>query len=147
MDELDRAIINTLQDGLSVCERPYASAAEGLGISEDTLIERLKRLLADGVLSRFGPMYDAERMGGAFSLCAMRVDAADFDRVSAQVNVFPEVAHNYERDHVFNMWFVLATESPRRVDEVIEEIRSRTGYPVFNMPKLEEYYVGFRLSV
>jgi DNA-binding Lrp family transcriptional regulator len=146
MDELDRAIINTLQDGLPVCEHPYAGAAEGLGVSEDDLIERLKRLLADGVLSRFGPMYDAERMGGAFSLCAMRVDAADFDRVSGMVNAFPEVAHNYERDHAFNMWFVLATESPQRVDEVIEEIRSRTGYAVFNMPKLDEYYVGLRLS-
>jgi DNA-binding Lrp family transcriptional regulator len=76
----------------------------------------------------------------------MRVDAADFDRVSGMVNAFPEVAHNYERDHAFNMWFVLATESPQRVDEVIEEIRSRTGYAVFNMPKLEEYYVGLRLS-
>ena len=146
MDERDRAIINALQDGLPVCERPYADVADGLGISEDTLIERIRRLLADGVLSRFGPMYDAERIGGAFSLCAMRVDAVDFDRVSGLVNAFPEVAHNYERDHPFNMWFVLATESPQRIDEVIEEIRACTGYAVFNMPKLQEYYVGLRLS-
>jgi hypothetical protein len=85
-------------------------------------------------------------MGGAFSLAAMKIPAADFERVTEIVNRFPEVAHNYARDHEFNMWFVLGTETPERVHTVIEEIEQQTGYPVYNMPKLEEFFVGLRFE-
>jgi DNA-binding Lrp family transcriptional regulator len=73
MDALDRRIVNQLQGGLPVAERPYEAAARRLGITEAELIERLRRLLDEGTLSRFGPMYDAEEMGGAVTLAAMAV--------------------------------------------------------------------------
>jgi hypothetical protein len=62
------------------------------------------------------------------------------------VNAFPEVAHNYARNHTLNMWFVLATEKPEQVVTVIHEIERRTGLTVFNMPKINEYYVGLQLE-
>ena len=144
MDDLDHAIVDALQDGVAVCERPFATAAQSLGIGETALIGRLRRLLADGVLTRFGPMFDAERLGGAVTLAAMSVPPARLDAVAAQVNGFDEVAHNYEREHALNLWFVLATETPEAIPPVIEAIAARTGYPVYDMPKLEEYYVGLR---
>ena len=147
MDELDRAMVNALQGGLPICERPYAEVAERLGTNEAELIRRLEALLADGTLSRFGPMYHAERMGGALTLCAMQVPEHDFDAVADKVNAFPEVAHNYARGHAFNMWFVLATEDPTRIEQVIGEIETATGLRVYNMPKLEEFYVGLKLAV
>jgi DNA-binding Lrp family transcriptional regulator len=111
------------------------------------LIARLKRLLADGALTRFGPMYHAERLGGALTLAAMQVPESDFGRVADIVNGFPEVAHNYERRHEFNMWFVLATERPGRIGEVIREIEQASGLKVYNLPKQEEFYVGLRFEV
>ena len=146
MDALDRAIINELQGGFPLSERPYATVAERLGTSEAELMRRLDAMLADGTLTRFGPMYHAERLGGALTLAAMQVPATDFDRVTALVNVHQEVAHNYERDHEFNMWFVLATETPERIEEVIRAIEQETGYNVCNMPKQEEFFVGLRLE-
>ena len=145
MDDLDRTVIDALQDGMTVCERPFAAAAEALGMEEAVLIERLRGLLADGVLTRFGPMYDAERLGGAVTLAAMRVPAERIDTVAADVNAFEEVAHNYEREHELNLWFVLATETPAAIAPVLEAIASQTGYPVYDMPKLEEYYIGLKL--
>ena len=145
MDDLDRAIIDALQAGVPVCGRPFAAAAAALGVEETALIERLRRLLADGVLTRFGPMYDAERLGGAVTLAAMRVPPEQLDAAAAEVNAFDEVAHNYEREHALNLWFVLATETPEAIAPVLEAIASRTGYPVYDMPKLEEYYIGLRL--
>ena len=145
MDATDRAIVNALQAGFPVSERPYADAAAALGIGEDELMTRLDALLDQGVLSRFGPMYHAERLGGALTLAAMQVPDADFDRVAEIVNGFPEVAHNYARDHAFNMWFVLATETPERIDAAIRAIEQATGYPVYNFPKLEEFFVGLAL--
>ncbi|WP_457672963.1 Lrp/AsnC family transcriptional regulator [Thiolapillus sp.] len=147
MDAIDRAIINQLQKGFPVCPRPYEQAAAEFGISEDELIRRLRAMLEDRRLSRFGPLFHAERMGGGLSLCAMAIPEEDFERVAEQVNAWPEVAHNYARDHQLNMWFVLATETPERIDQVLEEIEARTGYPVYNMPKQEEFFVGLHFEV
>jgi DNA-binding Lrp family transcriptional regulator len=147
MDNLDRAIINSLQGGFPLCERPYAEAAAQLGTTEDELLRRLDALLADGTLSRFGPMYHAERLGGALTLAAMQVPRERFEEVAAIVNALPEVAHNYERDHALNMWFVLATETPARIGEVIAAIERATGLRVYNFPKQEEFFVGLRLEV
>jgi DNA-binding Lrp family transcriptional regulator len=147
MDIIDRKIINELQAGLPVCEAPYAEAAATLGLDESELIDRLRALLDAGYLSRFGPMYHAERLGGGLTLAALHVPEADFERVTHQVNAFPEVAHNYARDHYLNMWFVLATETPERIDEVLGAIERETGLKVYNMPKRDEFFVGLRFEV
>ncbi|WP_236551344.1 Lrp/AsnC family transcriptional regulator [Billgrantia tianxiuensis] len=112
LDAADRRIVNRLQDGLPLVASPYAAVAAELSISEGELLYRLERLLEAGVLSRFGPMYHAERLGGGLTLAALEVPEADYERVTAAVNAFPEVAHNYRREHRLNMWFVLATETP-----------------------------------
>lgn len=146
IDAVDRAIINTLQGGFPVSQRPFADAASELGLAETELIQRLDRLLRDGVLSRFGPMYNADRMGGAFCLCACSVPPERFDAVVGQINSHPEVAHNYERAHALNVWFVLATERPDHIDEVLTEIKSETGLEVYAFPKLEEFFIGLRVD-
>jgi len=146
VDEIDRKIINELQGGFPVCESPFAEVAERLNMEEEDLLSRIKNMLDDGMLSRFGPMYHAERLGGGLSLVAMKIPETDFDKVAEQVNAFPQVAHNYQRDHELNMWFVLATEKASEVDDTLEAIEDRTGYKVYNMPKLHEFYVGLRFD-
>ena len=145
IDAADRMIINALAGGFPVCERPFAVAGAGLGLAEDELIARIDRLLADGTLTRFGPLFDAEKLGGAFTLAAMRVPAADWDRVVATVNALPEVAHNYAREHELNLWFVLGTETPEGIAAAIARIERETGLPVHAFPKEREYFVELRL--
>jgi DNA-binding Lrp family transcriptional regulator len=147
MDTMDRQIINALQGGFPVCETPFAEAAARLRITEDDLIARVRRLCDEGQLSRFGPMYNAERLGGAVTLAAMAVPAEQLEAVAAQVNAHPEVAHNYARTHDFNMWFVVAAEQPERIPAVLADIAAETGLPVYDMPKLDEYYVGLRFEL
>ncbi|OQW78476.1 MAG: AsnC family protein [Proteobacteria bacterium ST_bin11] len=146
MDAIDKAIINRLQLGFPICASPYQRVADELGILETELLSRLQTMLTDGVLSRFGPMYHAEQMGGALTLAALKVPDERFDEVTEIVNSFPEVAHNYARTHALNMWFVLATEQPEQVAMVIAEIERLTGLTVYNMPKINEYYVGLQLE-
>ncbi|MDG4549929.1 MAG: Lrp/AsnC family transcriptional regulator [Candidatus Contendobacter sp.] len=147
MNELKRRLIDEWQGGFPLCERPFAVVAEQLGSSEDSVLQALRELLADGTLTRFGPLYQIERLGGAFSLAALRVSEADFDRIASIVNGFLEVAHNYRRNHVFNMWFVLATETPAGMNDAIERIAAGTGLPVFNFPKEREYFIEARFAV
>ena len=145
LDGLDRALLNRLQDGIEVCERPFERIAAEVGCSEQEVVARLQRLLDRGLLSRFGPLYNAEAMGGAVTLAALAVPPERFDAVADIVNGFPEVAHNYAREHELNMWFVVSTEQPQRLTEVLAEIEAATGLPVYNMPREREYYIGLKL--
>ncbi|HZM36380.1 MAG TPA: AsnC family transcriptional regulator [Burkholderiales bacterium] len=146
MDDTDRRIVNALQGGFPLCSRPYREAASRLGMDEHELLSRLRTLLDTDVLTRFGPMYDVERMGGAFTLCAMSVPAADLERVGALVNAHAEVAHNYERAHRFNVWFVMGGTSHAALANVVSQIEAETGYPVMNLPREAEFFVELRLS-
>lgn len=146
MDDTDRAIVNTLQGGFPLTEEPFAAAAIQLGLEESDLLGRIRRLLDAGLITRFGPLWQVERLGGAYALAAMKVPRAEFDRVAEIVNALPEVAHNYERRHVFNMWFVLATETPQALDGAAARIERETGHRVYLMPKAEEYFVGLTLT-
>ena len=146
LDDTDRAILNALQDGFPLTPRPYDDAAAALGIAGSELISRLTRMRQIGAITRFGPFFDAAAMGGAFCLCAMEVPEDRFDEVLAQVNAHPEVAHNYERTHALNMWFVLATDRPEGIERTAKAIEKETGLKVMLFPKLEEYFIGFRVQ-
>jgi len=146
MDEIDRRIINGLQDGFPLSSRPYAEAAKALGLDEGVLLQRLQILRADNVLTRFGPLFNAEAMGGGLTLAAMKVPEPRFEEVAAIVNSFTEVAHNYAREHALNMWFVVATERPDEVQDVLDAIADGTGLEVFNMPKAEEFSLSLRFE-
>jgi DNA-binding Lrp family transcriptional regulator len=147
MDAVNRRIINAFQGGFPIAERPYAEAATRVGIGEDELIERIEDMLDAGTLTRFGPLYNAEAMGGALTLAALAVPVERYDEVAETVNAFPEVAHNYERAHALNMWFVIATDDPARAYDVIEEIEAKTGLTVYDMPKEEEFFIGLHFTL
>jgi DNA-binding Lrp family transcriptional regulator len=102
IDAVERAIIDHLQGGFPICERPYAEVAARLGMGEAELLERLQRMLEARLLTRFGPMFQVERMGGTFVLAALCVPEADWQRVLEVVNALPEVAHNYRRESEHN---------------------------------------------
>jgi DNA-binding Lrp family transcriptional regulator len=147
MDDIDRRLVNSLQDGLPVERRPFDALAHELGLEVPAVLDRIQCLLDAGTLSRFGPMFNAEQLGGALSLCAMEVPGDRFEEVAGQVNGYPEVAHNYARDHRLNMWFVIATEQVQQAAAVIAAIERETGCKVYDMPKQEEFYVGLKLAV
>jgi len=146
MDDIDRHIINSLQEGFPVCDRPYQGVAFKLGLTESELIDRIQILLDNGTLTRFGPLYNAELMGGAFTLAAVSAPQDQFERIAGIINAFPEVAHNYARDHRLNMWFVIATETPAQIQHTLMAIEQQTGLAVYNMPKINEYFVGLKLE-
>lgn len=146
MNDIDRHIINHLQAGFPICDAPYQQLAVQLGLSEEILMQRLQALLDNGTLSRFGPLYHAELMGGALTLAAVKVPVERFDEVTELINAHPEVAHNYARNHRLNMWFVVATETPAQIEQTLQEIEQETGLTVYNMPKIKEYFVGLKLE-
>jgi len=147
MDELGRQFINRYQGGFPIEEQPYASVATTLGTDPATLFAMIEQLLDDGVLSRFGPLYDASSMGGSLTLAALSVPDERFEEVAELVNALPEVAHNYQREHTLNMWFVIATETPELLQQTIDKIEQAVNLPVYNFPKIQTFYLGLWLML
>ncbi len=145
-DALDRQIINALQGGFPIVDEPYAEIASWFNINSQELIRRLDNLLESGALSRFGPLYNSQRMGGEVTLAALCVPRERYDEVAEIVNSYHQVAHNYQREHAFNMWFVISTETPGEIGKVIRAIESETGLKVYDCPKEREYFIGLRLQ-
>lgn len=146
LTELERDLINAYQGGFPLTPEPFRVIADELGITAAEVQETLTGLLEKGVLTRFGPLYNIEKADGAFSLCALKVPEHRFEEVTGQVNSYTQVAHNYQREHEWNMWFVLATGSEQELNEVFTEIMEVTGCPGLNLPKQKEFFVGLRLE-
>lgn len=143
----DIRLITRLHGGLPLSERPFADVGAELGLGEDVVIARLRELLAQGVLTRFGPLFQIERAGGRFVLAALAVPEQRYEEVTHEVNELPEVAHNYRREHALNMWFVVAAETPARCEAAIRKIEAATGLPVFAFPKEREFFVELKLPL
>jgi DNA-binding Lrp family transcriptional regulator len=146
LDDTDRLLLNHLQDGFPIAAHPYKVVADQLGLTEQIVLDRLKALKENRMITRFGPFFDAAALGGAFCLCAMAVPEDEFETVLTKVNAYAEVAHNYERSHRLNMWFVLATETQEEIAQVATSLRQETGHNVLCFPKLREFFIRFRVA-
>lgn len=142
-----RAFINQFQGGFPIAGRPFRGVAAKLGMPETVLIQTIRQLLEERMLSRFGPLYDASRLGGGVTLAALSAPESEFEKVAGVVNSMPAVAHNYRREHKLNMWFVLAVERQPDVDRCLASITEQTGLQVYNFPKLREFYLGLWLRL
>jgi DNA-binding Lrp family transcriptional regulator len=145
LDNLDRRIINDLQRGFPLTPHPYADAARALEIDEAELLARLKSLLNRGILTRFGPLFQIERAGGRFVLCACHANEERLDEIIAAINARVEVAHNYERTHYLNLWFVVAVERAEALQDVLARIEADVGVEVLAFPKEREFFVNLYL--
>lgn len=147
IDPTDLRLMDYLHGGFPLSDRPFADVGIALRMEEDEVLARLERLLAQGVLTRFGPLFQIERAGGRFVLAALEVPEEHFDEVAALVNAMPEVAHNYKREHAFNMWFVIATDSVLAANVAITRIEMQTGLQVHAFPKEREFFVELHLPI
>jgi DNA-binding Lrp family transcriptional regulator len=118
-----------------------------LGVYETTVLETLKRLQTEGVVSRVGAVFRPNRVG-ASTLAAMAVPEEQLEEIAAIVNEFDEVNHNYEREHDYNLWFVVVARDEERLQQVLLEIEARCGFSVLDLPLLEEFFIdlGFDLK-
>lgn len=127
MDEIDKQLLNIAQTDFPIARRPYKLLGERLGIGEQEALRRVRRLLRSGVIRRIGPSFDSKKLGYVSTLVAAKVPEDRLDEVAAIVGSYPEVTHNYARDHEYNLWFTLICESEHRLRDVLDEIELRTG--------------------
>jgi len=147
MDPIDRRLLNEFQRDFPLEARPYAALAQRLGTAEAEVIERLARLSRDGAVSRVGAVFPPHVVG-ASTLAALAAPVSRLEDIAALVSAYPEVNHNYQREHRLNLWFVITAPSRLRVQAVLADIAARTGLEVLDLPLMEHYHIdlGFDLK-
>ncbi|RAU23406.1 AsnC family protein [Paramagnetospirillum kuznetsovii] len=147
MDKLDQRLLNDFQRDFPLVARPYAALAESLGLTETEVLQRLERLTRNGAVSRVGAVFRPHTVGGS-TLAALAAPPEELERVADLVSAYPEVNHNYQREHRLNLWFVVTAPSAEAVQAVLADISARTGLEVLDLPLLEHFHIdlGFDLK-
>jgi DNA-binding Lrp family transcriptional regulator len=148
LDRIDRELLSRVQEEIPLTERPYAELADGLGISEDDVMERLRLLKEAGVIRRMGGVFDSRRLGYKGTLCALKVPQERIEDVAAVVNRYPGITHNYLRRHAYNMWFTVLSESQEKTEGILAEIKRETGIEdLLNLPSRRFFKVRVKFDV
>jgi len=147
LGDLEKHLLNDFQYGLPLVSRPYQQMAEKLGTSEQVIIDTLKLLKKQGFVSRVGAVFRANSIG-ASTLAAMSVTEEQLESVAAMISRYSEVNHNYQREHHFNLWFVVTASDEQVLNAILDDIEQHSGMPVMYLPMLEDYHIdlGFELS-
>ncbi len=146
LNTLEKNLLNNFQHDMSLSTMPYADIARDLGVGEDKIISTLTELQNRGYISRIGPVFTANRIGVS-TLAAMAIPDDELECVARIISTFPEVNHNYEREHHYNLWFVVTACSEEHLDIVLHEIEQHAEHPLMSLPMLEDYFIdlGFKL--
>lgn len=127
LTQFDKALLNLLQSGLPLTPAPFADLAAQLGCGEQQVLERLEWLKSHGLIRRVGAFFDAETLGYQGYLVALRVEEEKLAGVAAFLNALPQVTHNDEREHEFNLWFTVQEREMAAVNALIETVRKLPG--------------------
>jgi DNA-binding Lrp family transcriptional regulator len=146
VDAFELSLLNRFQRDFPLVARPFAVVAERLGCEESRVLDALRSLSARGAVSRIGAVVTPRRIG-ASTLAALSAPPERLAEMADRVSAFSEVNHNYEREHAFNLWFVLAAADADRLAAVLGRIRRETGCPAISLPLQEEFHIdlGFDL--
>jgi DNA-binding Lrp family transcriptional regulator len=148
MDNADKKILTAIQADLPVEVRPFDVLAERLNLETTDVVARVKRMAAEGLIRRVGPVFDSHGLGYVSTLAAARVPPERLREVADRVSRMPGVTHNYERRHAYNLWFTLTCASRQEEERTLEALRRDTGIPhIFSLPALAVYKIRVKFDL
>ena len=145
---LHKHLLNDFQRDFPLSPRPYLDIANALGVSEDEVLFALTELNDNNFISRIGPIIPPNHIGVS-TLVAMAVPEDQLQAVADKISAHPEVNHNYEREHTFNLWFVAIAADAGHLQAVLDAIELETGYKTMSLPLLDDFFIdlGFKLDL
>jgi DNA-binding Lrp family transcriptional regulator len=148
MDEIDLELLSAVQDGFPITSRPFRDLGVALGLDEEEIILRLAGLQKDGLVRRIGPILDLRKLGRSGILAALQVSVEEADSAAQVINEYPEVSHNYLRpdESGYNLWFTVSA-SEERIQEILQEIRTKTDRKMLLLPTLRIFKIGVKFDI
>lgn len=148
IDETDKLIINRIQSDFPITPKPYLTIANELGLNEDQVIRRIKKLKKDGIIRRIGGNFGPDKLGFFSTLCAAKVPEEKIEAFTEVVNSYPGVTHNYLRENSYNIWFTFISPSVEEIAENLKEIENATGVKgILNLPATNVYKIKAQFSL
>lgn len=151
LDQIDKEILQLLQDDFPLKQEPWLEISSQLKISETELMTHLKRLFEVGAIMKIGPIFDSSKIGlRAATLVALRVPKNRVDDVARVINQSSNVSHNYEREGEFNVWFTLAASSNEELTKKLDEIKQKTSvkeHDVLDLPTVNRFKINVRFQL
>jgi len=142
MDTIDKKILNIIQTQFPVEPEPYKVVGEQIGLSEDEVFARVKKLKEKGIIRRIGAVFDLEKLGFASTLCTAKVPEDKIKEFVDAVNSYPGVTHNYRRNHEYNIWFTFIAPTMDDIEKALREISDKTGITdILNMPAKQKFKI------
>jgi DNA-binding Lrp family transcriptional regulator len=164
---LEFALLNDWQRDFPIAAQPFAQIGAKVGADETpalqggrakdallavadgetAVLDTLGRLQARGAISRVGAVF-APRRVGASTLAALAAPVGRLEEIAAMVSARPEVNHNYQREHQYNLWFVVTAADNATLAQTLAAIEQETGCGVLSLPLEQEYHIdlGFDLN-
>lgn len=148
LDKLDIKLLNLIQENFPLVAEPFAELARQLNITEEEVIRRLKSLKEQGTIKHLGAVFDSGKLGYYGTLCTAKVPLNMLDRVTAVINSYPEVTHNYLRNHLNNIWFTLQAKTPEKLTALLEEIKQKTGIEeIISLPATHTFKIKVNFNL
>ncbi len=144
--DLEKHLLNDFQHDFPLVSRPFLKIAKKFGTSEAIIIKTLNQLKDMQVITRVGAVFRANSIG-ASTLAAMAIPDNKLEDIAVMINNYSEVNHNYQREHYYNLWFVITAKNEQVLNNVLDDIEHRSGFPVMYLPMLDDYFInlGFDL--
>ena len=148
LDELDRRLLNRIQEDFPLVPEPYSALGAALSTSEQDVLARIRRLRASAVVRQISAIFDTRALGYHSTLVAMQFPPERLEEAAALISAHPGVSHNYARKHEYNLWFTLAVPPWQDVEEATHRLGRRAGALVTRvLPTLKLFKIGVRLDV
>ncbi len=147
LNQLQEKLLNNFQKNFPISPTPYADIADDLGITEAEVLETLNELKTVGIISRIGPVFQPHSLGTS-TLATMEIPQSKLTEIANYISNLSEVNHNYEREHKFNLWFVITVLTIEHLQNTLTKIEHNTGFKVLSLPMLASYHIdlGFELK-
>ncbi len=148
LDQIDLLLLDALQDDLPLIPRPWKEIGDQIGVSEEECLQRISRLKESGIIRTISPILESRKFGlNAGSLIAFQIPEERIDEVAGIINSYPEVSHNYRRDHHYSIWFTIAGGTEEEIELILSDIQKRAGISdedMINLPTIKSYKIDVR---
>jgi DNA-binding Lrp family transcriptional regulator len=147
LDEKDKIILRAIQEDFALAKKPFQIIGEQLGMEEEEVIGRIKKLRDSGFIRKLGAVISPAKIGYVSLLAAINVPEDSIDSVAEIINSYSGVTHNYIREGEPNLWFTLTEPDSETLNRNLDEIQGRIEARIIKLPMTRKYKIGVKLAI